>query len=113
MKDTRPICDKCGQYLPLPTPQLGRLDPEVELRAALGRRDPVSRWRETRVTDGQLQIIQSIAGARGINAAGACFKLLGTNPELLTRKAASLFINFLRRVSPERFPIARKEQEHV
>lgn len=108
MSDKRPICKSCGQYLPLPKPRLGRLDPETELRGALGRRDPVSRSKETRATGGQLIIIGSLASARGIDAGRACLHLFGASPELLTKTAASLFINFLRRVSPERFPVARK-----
>lgn len=102
MSDTRPICDTCGQYMPLATPEIAKLDAATEFKAALGRRDPVSHGEADRLSPSQRGAIRSIASAKGLNASKECRQIVGCEPEALTMFAASKFISFLIRVGTER-----------
>jgi hypothetical protein len=101
MSDTREICKSCGQYMPLPTPDIGRLDALTELRAALGRRNPRAGISNP-VTPKQLTAIRAIANSHSLNHLEECKAALGCEPAYLSIFAASKFIAYLKRIGTER-----------
>ena len=59
-------------------------------------RDPVAKTMADLVTPKQLVAIRAIANAQGVNAEAVCMESLKCRPEELSRRAASIFIDFLK-----------------
>jgi Rad52/22 family double-strand break repair protein/SWIM zinc finger len=68
-------------------------------------RDPVAKTMADLVTPKQLVAIRAIANAHGINAETQCVELLRCRPEELSRKAASVFIDYLKSKTPDEVEI--------
>jgi Rad52/22 family double-strand break repair protein len=64
-------------------------------------RDPVAKTMADLVTPKQLVAIRAIANAHGVNAETQCLELLKCRPEELSRKAASVFIDYLKSKTPD------------
>ena len=64
-------------------------------------RDPVAKTMADLVTPKQLVAIRAIANAHGVNAEAQCLELLRCRPEELSRKAASVFIDYLKSKTPD------------
>ncbi|HEX8183773.1 MAG TPA: hypothetical protein VF747_03455 [Blastocatellia bacterium] len=95
-------CPTCGQSMPLELPKLDKLDALTELKAALGRRNPVGKSTDERLSQAQLGAISAICRASGMNAPKECKAALGCEPECLTVFAARHFIPYLTRIAKER-----------
>jgi Rad52/22 family double-strand break repair protein len=68
-------------------------------------RDPVAKTMADLVTPKQLVAIRAIANAHGVNAEAQCLELLRCRPEELSRKAASVFIDYLKSKTPDEVEI--------
>jgi hypothetical protein len=68
-------------------------------------RDPVAKTMADLVTPKQLVAIRAIANAHGVNAEAQCLELLRCRPEELSRKAASIFIDYLKSKTPDEMEI--------
>jgi len=68
-------------------------------------RDPVAKTMADLVTPKQLVAIRAIANAHGVNAEAQCLELLKCGPEELSRKAASVFIDYLKSKTPDEVDI--------
>jgi hypothetical protein len=106
VSDTRPICAACGQYLPLPAPELDRLDAATVFKAAMGQRHPISHRASDRLSPSQMSAIRAIARVHNLDASSECKQLAGCEPEDLTMFAASKFISYLIRIAKERREVA-------
>lgn len=73
--------------------------------AAQFPRDPVAKTMADLVTPKQLVAIRAIANAHGVNAEAQCVELLKCRPEELSRKAASVFIDYLKTKTAEQTEI--------
>ena len=68
-------------------------------------RDPVAKTMADLVTPKQLVAIRAIANAHGINAEAQCLEMLKCRPEELSRKAASVFIDYMKSKTPDEVEI--------
>jgi hypothetical protein len=79
--------------------------PSAASAASQFPRDPVAKTMADLVTPKQLVAIRAIANAHGVNAETQCVELLKCRPEELSRKAASVFIDYLKTKTAEQTEI--------
>ncbi|MEN3336207.1 MAG: hypothetical protein V7641_5572 [Blastocatellia bacterium] len=80
-------------------------NPNVATAQSQFPRDPVAKTMADLVTPKQLVAIRAIANAHGVNAEAQCLELLKCRPEELSRKAASVFIDYLKSKTPDEVEI--------
>jgi hypothetical protein len=102
MKDDREICESCGQYKPLPKPDIGRLSALDELKGTVGPRGAKAKTFADVATPKQCIAIRAIANSHRLYANKECQDALGCGPHELSRRAASAFIDYLKRIGLER-----------